>query len=127
MDTEILAVDGQSGEAPSPFVPGQPLIRRPRHQASVDVAGSRGRLSGYVRLIARGRVLDVDPSYGGFGGVYEADGYTAAHLGARVALTRLIDVFGRVDNLFDGAYEEALGYPALGRTAYVGVRIASRR
>ena len=127
MDTEILAVDGQSGEAPSPFAPGQPLLRRPRHQGSVDVTGSRGRLSGYVRLISRGRVLDVDPSYGTFGGLYEAEGYAVAHAGVRLALTRVLDVFGRVDNLFDGAYEEALGYPALGRTAYVGVSIASRR
>ena len=33
----------------------------------------------------------------------------------------------RVQNLFDRAYEEVLGYPSPGRTAFVGVRFAARR
>jgi len=32
-----------------------------------------------------------------------------------------------VENLFDRDYEEALGFPALGRRASVGVRVAASR
>jgi outer membrane cobalamin receptor len=30
-------------------------------------------------------------------------------------------------NLFDRDYEDVLGYPAPGRTAFVGARVATRR
>jgi len=36
-------------------------------------------------------------------------------------------VFARMLNLFDRGYEEVLGYPAPGRTAYVGARVAVGR
>jgi hypothetical protein len=32
-----------------------------------------------------------------------------------------------VENLFDERYEEALGFPALGRRATVGIRVAAGR
>jgi outer membrane cobalamin receptor len=34
-------------------------------------------------------------------------------------------VFARVTNLFDRQYEDVLGYPALGRSIIVGVRVAA--
>jgi outer membrane cobalamin receptor len=40
---------------------------------------------------------------------------------------RIGDIFGRVENLFDESYEEALGFPALGRRATIGIRIATGR
>ena len=52
LDTAILPVDGLSGVAPSPFSPGDPLIRRPRHQASLD---SRAAARADRGLRARGR------------------------------------------------------------------------
>jgi outer membrane cobalamin receptor len=42
-------------------------------------------------------------------------------------LTQSIDAFARVSNVLDNAYEEALGYPAPGRSAFVGVRFAPGR
>ena len=38
-----------------------------------------------------------------------------------------LQLFGRVANLFDRDYEEALGYPALGRSGMVGLRVAASR
>jgi vitamin B12 transporter len=33
-----------------------------------------------------------------------------------------IEVFGRIDNLFDQEYEAVLGYGTPGRSAYIGIK-----
>jgi outer membrane receptor protein involved in Fe transport len=126
LDTEILAVDGASG-APPPFEPGDRLLRRPARQFSSEVLVTAGRFSGFVSAGGRSRTLDVDPSFGTFGGLFEASGYAVVHAGGRWRVTRSIEAFGRVTNLFDRAYEEALGFPALGRAGMLGLRVAAGR
>ena len=42
-------------------------------------------------------------------------------------VARSVEVFGRITNLFDRDYEEALGFPALGRSGIVGLRVAAGR
>jgi outer membrane receptor protein involved in Fe transport len=126
LDTDILAVD-DARTAPPPFEVGDPLIRRPPHQWSLDLAASGERVSGWIRGGGRGRVLDVDPTLGAFGGLFAASGYAVWHAGAAWKLTRTIELFGRVENLFDRRYEEALGFPALGRGAIAGLRVAASR
>ena len=126
LDSEVLAVD-QASTAPPPFEVGQPLLRRPRHQMSLDVRMSSGRLTAFLASRARGRWLDVEPSAGTFGGLFDAEGFNAWDAGASWRVHRTFDVFGRVENLFDREYEEALGFPALGRRATIGLRIAAGR
>lgn len=125
--TEILAVDGVPGQAPPPFTPGDPLIRRPQHQVSLDVAVRRGRASSFLRVGGRGRMLDVEPNLGAFGGLFSSAGHLVGDAGASWRIARELEIFGRVTNLFDRRYEETLGYPALPRSAVVGVRVAVRR
>ena len=127
LDSEILADDGGIGGAPSPFKPGDALLRRPRHQFTIDVTATRNRFDGYVRLSGRGRVLDVDPSFGTFGGLVMATGYATADVGAAVRVTRHVEVYAHVNNLLDRQYEEVLGYPAMPRTGTIGVRVAAGR
>ena len=126
LDSDILAVDN-GGAAPPPFKAGDALLRRPRHQWSLDLAASDGRLSGWIRGGGRGRVLDVEPSLGAFGGLFVAPGFAVWHAGAAWKLIRQVELFGRVENLFDRRYEEAFGFPALGRGAMAGLRIAASR
>jgi outer membrane cobalamin receptor len=126
LDTEILAVD-RARQAPPPFEVGDPLIRRPRHQASADLLVSRGRVAGFVDVGGRGRTLDVDPSLGTFGGLFPSAGFVVANAGLTLRVHRLVEVFGRVTNAFDRAYEEVLGFPALGRSGMAGVRVAVSR
>lgn len=126
LDTEILAVD-RSAVAPPPFEVGDPLLRRPRHQWGVDLSAAGGPVTAWMRGGGRGRVLDVEPSLGTFGGLFTAAGYAVWSAGASWTLTHGVEAFGRVENLFDRAYEEAFGFPALGRGAMVGVRIAASR
>ncbi len=124
--TEILAVD-QSGSAPPPFVVGDRLLRRPDHMFSADVLVSAGPLAAFLQGGARSTVSDVDPSFGTFGGIYDGPGYSVWNAGASWAFWSRLQLFGRVTNLFDRDYEEALGYPALGRSGMVGLRVATSR
>jgi outer membrane receptor protein involved in Fe transport len=125
--TEVLAVDGGSGLAPPPFSPGDWLIRRPRHRLAIDALVSRSRWNAFVRLDSRSRVLDVDPSWGAFGGTLMAAGHGVVDAGGALRLGRRLEAFARVMNLLDETYEEALGYPAPGRHAVVGIRVAAGR
>lgn len=127
LDTAILAVNGGHGQAPAPFVVGQQLLRRPRHQVSADLAIVRSRAAAFVQVGARARVLDVEPSYGTYGGLFWNPGYAVVNAGASLRVGRGIEVIGRVANLLGRAYEETLGFPAPGRMITIGVRVAAGR
>lgn len=126
LDAEVLAVD-RLGVAPPPFSPGDPLLRRPRHQGWADASWRGARASAFVTAGARGRTLDVDPSFGTFGGLYRNAGHVAVSAGGTWKVASAIEVFGRVTNLFDRRYEEVFGFPAASRAVHVGLRLASRR
>jgi outer membrane cobalamin receptor len=59
--------------------------------------------------------------------LYTNPGYVTTMAGASVVIGAGVEVFGRVTNLFNQSYEEVLGYPALGRAAMIGVRVARSR
>jgi outer membrane receptor protein involved in Fe transport len=125
LPTEVLAVDGTES-APPPFTVGDPLIRRPRHQGSLSLLWTRGAATAFAEARARGTELDIEPNYGTFGGLFRGSGYYVVDAGASWRLTPWLEVYARGMNLFDRPYEEVYGYPALGRTATGGVRVAFR-
>jgi outer membrane receptor protein involved in Fe transport len=106
---------------------GDRLLRRPRHEASVDLAWTLDHFSVFCRAGARGRTLDLEPSYGTYGGLFENAGFAVADAGASWRVSRHLEVLGRVSNLLNRPYEETFGFPALGRNAMVGVRVAAGR
>jgi outer membrane receptor protein involved in Fe transport len=124
LDTEILEVDGVSA-APPPFQAGDALIRRPRHQGVVRAAYDAGRVTGFAEVLQRSATLDLEPNFGG--ATYLCPGYTVINAGASIAAVGPLHVFVRGLNLTDRRYEETLGYPALGRSGIVGVRVAAGR
>lgn len=127
LDSEVLAVDA-SASAPPPFAVGDPLLNRPRHQLAVDASASAGRLTGFVRGGARGRVLAVEPTLGTFHPeLFDAPGFSVWNVGAAWRLRSGLAVFARIDNVFDRGYEETFGFPALGRGAFAGFRVAAGR
>jgi outer membrane cobalamin receptor len=127
VDSDVLAVDRADGTAPPPFSVGDPLIRRPRHQASADVLLTRGRWTAHARAAGRGRVLDVEPNYGAFGGLFQAAGFTVVDASASARLGHSVEVLVRANNVFDRHYESVFGYPSPGRTFTVGVRLVTGR
>ena len=124
--TKILAVD-RDDAAPPPFSVGQPLLRRPSHQFFADVSASISAFTLFLHGGGRSTVLDVEPSLGTFGGLFDASGYQAWNAGGSFRVTKYAELFARVENLFDRSYEEALGFPALGRRAMMGLRVAPGR
>ena len=126
LSTEILAVDG-SATAPTPYSVGDSLLRRPRHQGSVDTTWTAPRGSAFLQLLVRGESLDAEPAFGPTGGLYTNPGYEVVNLGGSFALVRGVELQARMLNVFDARYEEVLGYPAPGRTFYAGVRVATSR
>jgi outer membrane cobalamin receptor len=125
VDSEVLAVD-RLGVAPPPFEPGDALLRRPRHQAWADASWRGAAVNLFATAGARGRTLDIDPSFGAFGGLFDNPGYASVDAGGGWRVARAVEVFGRVTNLFDRRYEDVLGFPAARRSAYVGVRFSGR-
>jgi outer membrane cobalamin receptor len=126
LDTEILAVDN-TAQAPSPYQVGDRLVRRPRHSGSLTLGWSRDRVSLFGVLDARGEALDAEPAFGPAGGLFDNPGRAVVDFGGSFRVLHNVDVHARVMNLFDRDYEEVLGYPSPGRTAFVGVRVATRR
>ena len=126
-DTEVLAIDNAAGVAPAPFAVGDWLLRRPRHQANVDLLWRHRLVTAYVNAGGRSTVLDVEPNWGAAGGLFRSPGFGVAGAGIAVHAARQLDVLLRADNIFDRPYEAVFGYPALRRSFTVGVRLASGR
>ena len=75
----------------------------------------------------RGETLDVEPSFGTFGGLFENRGYAMLSVGGAWTVAARVSVHARVVNALGADYEDVFGYPALGRTLYAGLRVAARR
>ncbi|MGX7895700.1 TonB-dependent receptor plug domain-containing protein [Tsuneonella sp. HG222] len=95
---------------------GKPLARRPRHAATLSGEWASGKLS----LGADLRL--VSSSFDDAAGTVRLEGYEVATLRAAWDLGP-VELFGRVENLFDERYQTAAGYGTQGRAAFVGVRL----
>ena len=100
-------------------------MRRPRNTFSFDVRYDRGPLNVFLLANGRSRMLDLEPNLGS--PTMFTPGYGVVTLGGSYRITRQLEAFARVVNLFDRDYEDALGYPALGRSGTAGVRVAIGR
>jgi outer membrane receptor protein involved in Fe transport len=119
LDGRIL----ESGAALDPvFAAGQPLLRRPRHEASLSCRGERGRFGAGATLVLVGSRSDSD--FLGLG-LRENPGYVRLDARARAAIGHGFEAFVVADNLFDRRYQASLGYPAAGRLVRVGLRFRS--
>jgi vitamin B12 transporter len=127
LETEILSVDRVEGQAPAPYRVGEALIRRPRHRGSLTLLYSVHRWTGFADATFRGKVRDIEPTFGASGGVFDAKGFAVVNTGGAVRLSQGFELFARVENLADRRYEEAFGFPAPGRMGVVGVRFAASR
>jgi vitamin B12 transporter len=133
VDTNVVAF-----VSPSDTVkPGQPLIRRPKHSATMRLAYSRGRASASFNLRYVGERHDA--AFLGLS-IVQSDqfpigrsiditvnpAYTVMGLGGEYRVGQAASAFVRVDNFSNTTYESALGYPGLPRAFVVGMRIDVR-
>ena len=96
------------------------LLRRPRHMVNCSIRHRPAEnLSLGISSMGSFDRKDTDPVT--FSGVQAKD-YFVANLVTDWEVTDQWSLFGRVENLFDKYYEPAAGYPALGRSGYLGAR-----
>jgi outer membrane receptor protein involved in Fe transport len=112
LDSEILSLNGSSNLAPQYFAVGQPLLRRPRHSGTVVATFARGRLSANVTGYFRGTVLDVEPNYGAFAGLFYNPGFANFGLNVNYAVAPGLTLYGNLRNALNWHYEEAFGFPS---------------
>lgn len=116
--------DGEVLVSASDFDPvyaaGEPLLRRPRHQGSFTARLGGERLSAALTVVAVGERADSDFQ---FIGLTHNEGYARVDARARGRIARGIEAFVVAENLLDRHYQEALGYPALGRSLRAGLRL----
>ncbi|MEC3950359.1 TonB-dependent receptor plug domain-containing protein [Sphingobium sp. HWE2-09] len=97
---------------------GNRLARRAANAVSVsaDYVWSFGLSTGAT-------VTMVDDSFDNAANTRRLDGYALAGVRASMPLGEHLEVYGRIDNLFDETYQTAYGYGTYGRSAYGGVRV----
>jgi len=103
------------------YLPGSHLLRRPVNSgnAMLNAAflGMNWNLSGYFTG------LRYDYNYPG---QIINPGYARFDLAASYNMPHGVSVYGRIANLADKQYQEAYGYPALGREFRIGVKYTTR-
>jgi len=123
---EYTLLDGEVLVSAADFDPvyavGERLLRRPRHQASFTLRCGAARANVGATLVLVGRRTDSD--FVGLG-LRENDGYARLDARARAKLARGFEAFVVAENVLDRDYQEALGYPALGRAVRAGLRFRS--
>jgi vitamin B12 transporter len=115
--TRVLATDNPPSDPA--YSPGEPLLRRPKNSGSIILNFLWARVNwnfvGYFTGIRTDiNFFTLEPA--------NNPGYARFDIAASYNLTRSLALTSRVWNLFDKQYQDALGYPALGRTYTFGMR-----
>jgi vitamin B12 transporter len=98
---------------------GQPLIRRPKHSATLLASYIGSRWGADLASSFVGRRADSD--FFGFN-INHAPGYVLVNTGAWFGVTSRIAAYVNVENLMNRSYNEVVGYPALGINFRAGMR-----
>ena len=101
------------------YNPGQPLLRRPKHSATLLLSYLGSRWGGNLSGSFVGRRPDSD--FLGFN-INHAAGYVRADVGGWYAIHPRLTAYANVENALDRRYNEVVGYPALPVNFRAGVR-----
>ena len=101
-------------------------VRRAPNIASVNVSwrAPDDRFGADLTVRHNGEQKDVtftDPTFA-TEPIVTLPAFTLVNLGADYRLTRKLQLYGRIENLFDARYEEVFSFREPGRAAYVGLR-----
>ena len=98
-------------------------VRRPAHSASAALFWRTGDDRGGFGLLARYASAIADDDFAIFPATrVSLDGFATVTLLGDWALSEHVQIFGRIENAGDETYEQAFGYRASGRGAFVGLR-----
>jgi len=94
---------------------GQQLLRRPKSQVNFDANW----------IFLPNANLNFGVNYVGSrkdSGYITDKAYTIVRMAASYDITKNLQVFGRIENLFDKKYQEVYGYETMGRSFYAGIK-----
>ncbi len=95
---------------------GNELSRLPEHSGDVTVSlDPEGPFSGNILVRYNGDEANTDGT--------TLDGWTRVDLTGSYDLTDRIELYGRIENLFDEHYQQILGYGTPGLSGTVGLRL----
>ena len=100
------------------LLPGNHLIRRPVDSGTVSLVTNWRRMGFLFSGYFSGPRTDTDFL---FLGLTRNPGYARFDLATTYQFARGVSMYLRAANLFDKSYQDALGYPALGREVRVGM------
>lgn len=95
-------------------------LRRPKHSGSVTAAYvfAEDKARVFTEIVMNGAMIDNAFPLGRV----PLKGYTVVNIGGSYKVNDNLDVFSRIENLFDKDYAEVYGYNTPGVTAFVGVK-----
>ena len=94
---------------------GTRLIRVPEHSGDVRLSfDPEGPFSGAVLVRANGEERDPNG---------DLDSWTRVDLTGQYEVTETVELYARVENLFDEDYQQILGYGTPGLSGSVGIRL----
>ncbi|HKF26317.1 MAG TPA: hypothetical protein VKB24_10080, partial [Candidatus Acidoferrum sp.] len=100
------------------LLPGNHLLRRPVDSGSVSLVTNWRRMGILLSGYFSGQRTDSDFLFLGL--PPHTAGYARFDLATSYRMTHGVSLYLRAANLFDKSYQDALGYPALGREVRVG-------
>lgn len=115
IDANYSLVDARSRSADANF--GRRLARRPKDSANVSIDWTTP-----VKLSIGASLSITGDSFDNLSNTSRLDGYALAAVRASYPITARIEMFGRIENLFDAKYQTVARYGTYGRNAYAGVR-----
>jgi vitamin B12 transporter len=114
-DTRVLR---SSSSSTGVQVPGDHLLRRPVNSGNVWLNANYRGFTFNVNAYFTG--VRTDSDFDGFG-LTRNPGYARFDVASSYSIGRGISLYARATNLLDKQYQDAIGFPALGRDVRVGV------
>ena len=109
LSLDYAYIDAEDGD-------GNALPRMPEHSGDLTLSyAPAGPFSGAVLLRYNGSETNTDAT--------TLDSWLRIDLTGRYALSESLEVYGRIENLFDEDYQQILGYGTPGLSASLGIRL----
>ncbi len=118
-----LAMNYTYNQTENPY--GEQFVRRPENKAGISGRyriGRSGRLSANVQWVDERKEVTSSRELNG-NPVSKLPDYFLLNLAGSWNLTDKVELYGRIDNVFDTWYEEAWAYATPGRSAYAGIKV----
>jgi vitamin B12 transporter len=119
--TRTLSASTDPANVDPNYLPGSRLLRRPVNSGNIMLNANYWRMNWNISGYFTGQRFDYN-----YPGQIIDPGYALINLAVTYNVARGFSVYGRINNLANKQYQEAYGFPALGREFRIGVKYTTR-